>query len=167
MPPQQELYTVPTPMELQGNFSQSVQTNGALYVVKDPLTGAPFPNNIVPSTRIDPNMQKVLGVFPAPNFFNTAVSGRQYNYVISDSTSNPAHQELARMDYDPTAKWRFYIRGLEQFMTKPRPRRWSKLKQLGNRPTTPLAGPRRFGQRYFSRLSNSCKRLEFWLRAVG
>ena len=110
-------FTVPTPMELQGNFSQSVQTNGALYVVKDPLTGAPFPNNIVPSTRIDPNMQKVLGVFPAPNFFNTAVSGRQYNYVISDSTSNPAHQELARMDYDPTAKWRFYIRGLEQFMT--------------------------------------------------
>lgn len=110
-------FTVPSPLELQGNFSQSVQTNGAPYVVKDPLNGAPFANNIVPASRIDPNMQKLLGVFPAPNFFNTAVSGRQYNYVISDSTGNPANQELARMDYDPTDRWRFYIRGLDQFMT--------------------------------------------------
>jgi hypothetical protein len=110
-------FTVPTPLELQGNFSQSVLTNGNPYVVKDPLTGQPFPGNIVPAARINPNMQKLLSVFPSPDFLNTAVSGRQYNYVISDSTGNPAHQELVRMDYDPSEKWRFYFRGLDQFMT--------------------------------------------------
>ena len=110
-------FTVPTQIERQGDFSQSVQTNGAAYVVKDPLTNLPFPGNLVPTTRVDPNMQKLLGVFPLPNFFNTAVSGRQYNYVISDSTNNPAHQELMRLDYDPNAKWRIYLRGMEQSMT--------------------------------------------------
>jgi len=109
MPPQQELSPSPLRWKLQGNFSQSVQTNGRTLRREGPADRRAVPKQHRSSTRIDPNMQKVLGVFPAPNFFNTAVSGRQYNYVISDSTSNPRHQKLARMDYDPYRKMEISI----------------------------------------------------------
>ena len=33
----------------------------------DPLTGKPFPNGIIPANRIDPNMQKMMNIFPLPN----------------------------------------------------------------------------------------------------
>jgi hypothetical protein len=64
-------YTVPTAAERNGDFRQSVgNARGDLYPVSsiiDPLTGQPFPGGIVPANRIDPNMQKLLNVFPLPN----------------------------------------------------------------------------------------------------
>src|SRR5574340_7900 len=41
--------TVPTELERAGDFSQSLDLNGALIVVKDPATGQPFPGNRVPT----------------------------------------------------------------------------------------------------------------------
>ena len=70
-------YTVPTAAERKGDFNQSVgATNGSLYSaakIVDPLNKnaagvmQPFPDGIVPANRIDPNMQKLLNVFPLPN----------------------------------------------------------------------------------------------------
>src|SRR6185437_12203112 len=53
-------YTVPTALERQGNFSQSFKNKTTLYAVKDPLTGQPFPDNMIPSDRMDPNSAKLL-----------------------------------------------------------------------------------------------------------
>jgi len=39
-----------TALERVGDFSQTFDQNGKLIVVKDPLTGQPFPGNMVPST---------------------------------------------------------------------------------------------------------------------
>ena len=35
--------TFPTPLERAGNFSQSLDQNGQLILVRDPLTNQPFP----------------------------------------------------------------------------------------------------------------------------
>ncbi len=104
-------YTVPTALERKGDFSQSVNSSGQLYVVLDPTTGQPFPGNIVPSTRINPDMQKLLNVFPLPNFTNRAISNGNYNYVIAGASNSPAYQEELRIDYNPSGKLHTYFRG--------------------------------------------------------
>ncbi len=106
-------YTFPTELERKGDFSKSVESNGALIVVKDPAAGGQaFPGNVVPAARINSNTQKLLGIFPLPNFFDLATSRGAYNYAISDSIDNPVHQEILRVDYNPSSKWRTYFRGL-------------------------------------------------------
>ncbi len=102
---------MPTALERQGDFSQSyIPGTNTLYTVLDPLTGKQFPGNVIPSSRINPLMQKVLNIFPLPNFTNRAVSNREYNYVISDSNSQPTNLESLRFDYAPATKWRLFGR---------------------------------------------------------
>lgn len=106
-------FTVPTELERKGDFSQSVEPNGALIVVKDPLAGAkPFPGNVIPSSRINPDMQRLLNVFPLPNFFDRTISKGNYNLVLSDWVDRPVHQELLRLDVNPSEKWRVFFRGM-------------------------------------------------------
>ena len=106
-------WTMPTAEERKGDFSQSLQSNGALIVVKDPLNNlAAFPGNVVPANRINPDMQKLLSVFPLPNFSDRAISKGNYNYLLSDTIDNPIRQEILRVDYMPSDKWRTYFRGM-------------------------------------------------------
>src|SRR5882762_4476441 len=63
----QNKYT-PTALERIGDFSQSRQNNGALITITDPTTGAPFPGNKIPASRIDPTGLAMLNYFPLPNF---------------------------------------------------------------------------------------------------
>jgi len=109
-------WNMPTQLERQGDFSQTVQSNGALVVIKDPLSGAAFPGNVIPANRINPDTQKLLSVFPLPNFTDRNVSKGNYNYILSDSLDNPVRQELLRVDYNPTAKWRSYFRGMNMYV---------------------------------------------------
>src|SRR5437899_3970604 len=53
--------TVPTALMRQGNFSE---IRDQIY---DPLTGAPFAGNIIPSSQINPITQKVANIYPMPN----------------------------------------------------------------------------------------------------
>ncbi len=56
------LSTVPTDLMRQGNFSE---INRVIY---DPLTGQPFPGNIIPTNRINPTSRNVLDqLYPAAN----------------------------------------------------------------------------------------------------
>jgi len=83
----------------------------------DPLTGQPFPSGIVPANRIDPNMQKLLNVFPLPNAPNMknggafSPSGQWYNYSITEPQQRPGWQGSARLDYNISDKWRAFVRG--------------------------------------------------------
>jgi hypothetical protein len=68
---------LPTPLEVQGNFSQSKYTNGTLQTIYDPSTTAfsstgaytrtAFPGNIIPASRMSPIGEKIASYFPAPN----------------------------------------------------------------------------------------------------
>ncbi|MGA2736421.1 MAG: TonB-dependent receptor [Bryobacteraceae bacterium] len=56
-----QVTNVPTLAERSGNFSQS-----ALPAI-DPYTGAPFPNNIIPSAYLDPTGSAIAALYPLPN----------------------------------------------------------------------------------------------------
>lgn len=58
---------VPTLLERQGDFSQTVGANGKLVTVKDPVSGGNFPGNVIPASRISPVAQKLLDYYPLPN----------------------------------------------------------------------------------------------------
>lgn len=109
-------YIMPTALERQGDFSQSyIPGTNQLYTVLDPLTHQQFPGNVIPPDRINPLMQKVLNVFPMPNFTNTAISHNSYNYVMNDSNSNPTNYESLRIDYDPLPKLHVFGRWQRAF----------------------------------------------------
>ena len=73
---------VPTSAERLGDFSQAVSAQTGLpVVIYDPTTGAPFPNNVIPSTRISPQAQTLLNFYPLPNFTSNNIN-EPYNYQI-------------------------------------------------------------------------------------
>ncbi|HJZ95336.1 MAG TPA: carboxypeptidase regulatory-like domain-containing protein [Candidatus Solibacter sp.] len=105
-------YTVPTALERIGDFSQTFDKNGKLITITDPFTKAQFPGNKIPANRIDPNMQKLLNVFPLPNYLNgRTASGTGFNYQIQDFLQRPAHNEFLRVDYYPSDNVKTFIRG--------------------------------------------------------
>jgi hypothetical protein len=57
--------TVPSPLERSGDFSQSME-NGPVTVI-DPLTGIQFPDNRIPSSRLNSAALGLLNYFPLPN----------------------------------------------------------------------------------------------------
>ena len=90
--------TVPTIAERSGDFSASKVAG-----IKDPLGGV-FPNKIIPSSRIAPSMRNYLNLLPLPNFFNTDLSGGNYNYYYQESVKIPKRLESGRLDYNRTDK---------------------------------------------------------------
>ncbi len=95
--------TVPTELERTGDFSQSLDVNSKLIVVKDPTTGLAFPGNRIPSTRLDANGQALLKFFPLPNFSDRSISGGQYNYIFQTDNSTPQRTETLKIDYNINA----------------------------------------------------------------
>ena len=102
--------TVPTALERQGNFSQTLAVNGTLVPVTDPLSHAPFPGNIVPQSRLDPNGQKLLDVFPLPNITDRTITKGNYNYNFLESLPGTRRFDTYRGDYNATSKLRMYYR---------------------------------------------------------
>ncbi|MFB3826561.1 MAG: carboxypeptidase regulatory-like domain-containing protein [Bryobacteraceae bacterium] len=92
--------TVPTLLERNGDFSQSVDLNNRLITVRDPTTGQAFPGNRVPAGRIDANGQALLKFFPEPNFFDRNLSAGRYNYVFQTDNSTPQRTETLKIDYN-------------------------------------------------------------------
>lgn len=104
-------YTMPTALERTGNFSQSLDVNGKQIPVYLPGTKQPYPNNVVPAGQLNPNGVALLDTLPLPNFTNRAISGGNYNYQIQEVLHWPKRSQLFKIDYVPTDKDRFYVRG--------------------------------------------------------
>jgi hypothetical protein len=104
-------YTMPTTLERQGDFSQTLDVSGKVIPITDPATGAPFPGNVIPKDRLNPNGQALMNVLPLPNFFNRTISGGNYNYLIQEVQKDPKRSQLFKIDYVPTEKDRFFLRG--------------------------------------------------------
>ncbi len=110
--------TVPTAAERRGDYSNSRNTNGALRIVRDPLTDRAansnkqqFAGNIVPATRMDPIGARILNLFPMPNFVDPNPSRQwQWNYNANESGSYPRRTEILRLDYAPMQKLQMNLR---------------------------------------------------------
>src|ERR1700733_10840738 len=95
---------VPTTAELEGNFSgQKVVTN--------PFTGKPFPNNIIPTSLLDPVGSKLAAFYPAPNI--SGASGG-VNFVANDPATTVVNNYVARIDTTFNETNRIYGRFLGQ-----------------------------------------------------
>ena len=86
--------TVPTALERQGNFSQTLNTNSQAVTIYDPATynsatnsRTPFAGNIVPSSRFDPVAVYMLGLFPAANRTADPNGANNFQGVNSDVTT--------------------------------------------------------------------------------
>ena len=96
--------TMPTDLERTGNFSQSVDVNGAAINIIDPTNRMPFPGNVIPAGRLDKNGLVLLNWFPRPNALDRTVTRGNYNYITQWESSNPTQLYTLKMDYVPTAK---------------------------------------------------------------
>lgn len=97
--PASRLSTVPTALQLQGNFSQTFNRDGSLAVVYDPLTTrldpahpgkyirTAFPGNVVPSSRFDPVAVNVLKLFPTANQAGDPITGANNWYGVGSSST--------------------------------------------------------------------------------
>jgi hypothetical protein len=112
-------WTMPTDREMQGDFSQTLDAQGRLINIKDPLrsgacnavSGGPgcFPGNIIPADRINSNGRALLNMLPRANNFNRNFTQGQYNYSTQENADNPKMNNIVRVDYRPTASDSMYF----------------------------------------------------------
>ena len=102
--------TFPTALERAGDFSRSVNAQGQLSVIFDPLTTRPdpdrpgeyirdpFPGNVIPSDRINPVARAMLSNMPVPTV------GRSFNgqAAVDDG---PQRQETLKVDHRWNRWW--------------------------------------------------------------
>ncbi|HET7746449.1 MAG TPA: TonB-dependent receptor, partial [Vicinamibacteria bacterium] len=100
--------TMPTELERRGDFSQTVDVSGRLIVIRDPITGLPFPGNVIPADRINPNGRALLNRFPLPNALGRSAT---FNHLFQESLDVPKKNHVLRLDFRPTEKDSFYVRG--------------------------------------------------------
>src|SRR5438093_2930173 len=78
--------------------------------IRDPLTGAAFPGNQIPASRISPIARAILdntALYPLPNRNVNGVSG---NFVGDALTTIRAHQGDVRVDWNTSAKDKVFAR---------------------------------------------------------
>jgi hypothetical protein len=84
---------MPTLLERAGNFSQTL-VQGSPVVIYDPTTGAPFPGNQIPGSRINSASASLLNYYPLPNLpfaarnYQTAWSGSSNSQMLNARLSN-------------------------------------------------------------------------------
>jgi carboxypeptidase family protein len=98
---------VPTAEERAGNFSSSLPGCSSPTPI-DPLTGQPFPGNIIPPDRISPGGQLMMNLMDLPN--TTPVAGSCNNWVQAVPTPVDWRQENIRMDWTVTNSTRLMVR---------------------------------------------------------
>jgi hypothetical protein len=118
--------SVPTPAQLQGDFSQTFNSAGQLVVIGNPFsvqTGPsgtpvrnPFPGNIIPASMIDPVadiLRQNQHIWALPD-----VPGNQFthinNFVTSATQPNNEDQIIFRVDHSFHGKWLLFGTGSEQ-----------------------------------------------------
>ncbi|MEM6795880.1 MAG: carboxypeptidase regulatory-like domain-containing protein, partial [Acidobacteriota bacterium] len=109
---------VPTLAERSGDFSQSVPgCNGPTPI--DPITGLPFPGNVIPNDRLSPGGLELLRLYPTPNL--VATPGNCNNWVASVPTDIDFQQINARVDYQVTESARALVRYTQDEWENPAP----------------------------------------------
>ena len=95
---------VPTAAMKAGDFS------GAGFVIRDPVTGQPFPGNRIPADRLDPAAVRIMNFFyPAPNQTQTSNLGYGTYRQILPLTRDRDRTD-ARIDHELTGKDSLFVR---------------------------------------------------------
>ncbi len=96
---------VPHPMELNGDYS-----NRQGFDLIDPMSGEPFPGNMIPLSRMDPLGRAFAGFYPAPNVASPLSSAPRDNYVKNVSNQGVSDFTTVKVDHNISAKDRISSR---------------------------------------------------------
>ncbi|MGZ4780112.1 MAG: outer membrane beta-barrel protein, partial [Thermoanaerobaculia bacterium] len=101
---------VPTAKMRNGDFSElldpAVSGLSRPVIIYNPLTGQPFPGNIIPANMINPVGQKYLNVFPLPTR-----SGVQHNYLTHRQRQSTYNDFDGKLDQTITSADQFFLNG--------------------------------------------------------
>jgi Carboxypeptidase regulatory-like domain len=105
--------TVPTSGMLNGNFSPAeVAKEGNITASGGPpgqiLNQTMYPGGIIPPSLIDPNMQALMKLYPAPNADPNATGG--FNYVQAETFNQNNIQWMTRVDYSISDNTKLFVR---------------------------------------------------------
>jgi hypothetical protein len=98
---------VPTQAERNGDFSGGIAGCSSPKPL-DPLTGQPFPGNVIPSNRLNPAGQLMMQLMALPN--TNPTGGSCNNWVEAVPTPTDWRQENARVDWTITNTTRLMVR---------------------------------------------------------
>src|SRR5262249_37590270 len=98
--------TVPLLNERTGDFSSAAAAADGLSpykVIYDPTTGHPFPNNQIPSGRIDTAMARLIALFPSANVSGNPYAANLNNFLRNAPVVDNNDSYTGRMDWTASA----------------------------------------------------------------
>ncbi|MBL8177894.1 MAG: TonB-dependent receptor [Bryobacterales bacterium] len=110
--------SVPTALQRNGDFSQTLAANGAQVRIFNPFTTRadgnafvrdPFPNNIIPASMFDAVARNAMRYYPEPNTVTNAVTNLN-NFFNVGARSFDQNQIDGRVDHNLTDKQRIFGR---------------------------------------------------------
>ena len=111
--------SVPAPEFANGDFSQLVNGAGQQIAIYDPATGKDvngtwtrqvFPNNKIPTNRINPIAQKIISYFPKPNTSTPGQGYSQANQYFDAPDKDSFYNQVLKFDQQVGSKHHFSIR---------------------------------------------------------
>jgi hypothetical protein len=87
------LSNVPLGAERSGDFSKTFNASGQAAAITDPLTGKPFPGNLIPASRQSSIAQGLAGYYPLPNRADPST-----NYETYQVTHARYNSAVAKLD---------------------------------------------------------------------
>jgi hypothetical protein len=101
---------VPSLAMRNGDFSELLGANpytGNARIIRDPLTGLPFPGNIIPRDRLSPNGIALLNSYPLPTpGFRQGTN----NWIGTPATFDDTRKDSIKIDFVPTSNHRIAVR---------------------------------------------------------
>jgi hypothetical protein len=91
--------TVPTLAMRRGDFSELLGSNqffSSPQIIRDPLTGQPFPNNVIPQGRLSANGVAIMNLYPEPTpGFRQGAN----NAILTSENPQDQRKDSIRLDY--------------------------------------------------------------------
>ena len=91
--------TVPTEAMRRGDFSQLLGANpffSTPQIIRDPLTGQPFPGNIIPADRLSKNGVAIMNLYPLPT---PGFQQDRANAILNSENPQDQRKDSIRFDY--------------------------------------------------------------------
>src|SRR5262249_7224422 len=116
--PTNDISSVPTAAQKNGDFSQTLNAQSQLMPIYDPATGRTvngnwvrdqFPGNRIPVNRFDPVGLKIVNLYPDPNTTTAGSVPWQNNFFLDNNVTWYHFNNFAtRVDHNVSARERIY-----------------------------------------------------------